>query len=245
MIDKIQSSDNKKFKTWLSLLTSKGIRSEGLFLLSGKKLIEEFLKKPNLEIVAEISNPKLSPLSSCKSQFELSTDLFKQLDELGTHFNILVLKTPSLPSWNNEMACSGLEIFCPLGDPSNLGALLRSAHGFSASKIILLKEAAHPYLPKSIKSSAGAVLTAPLYYGPSIKDLNLNTMIALSGTGKDLQQFKWPENVRLLVGEEGPGFSDLKIHTALSIKTNNIESLNAVVATAIALYSYRSQHGIK
>lgn len=241
----ISSSTNERFRTWKSLLTSKGIKEHGQFLLSGEKIIREFLKKPNLEVVAELVPKNGSALSLARDQYELPAELFKELDELGTHFNILVLKTPEIAVADLNTAPIGLEILCPLGDPSNVGALIRSAEAFGANKFILTQESANPFLPKVVKTSSGSVLRASLFKCGALSGLSFTSeLFVLDANGESLTKFKWPKNIRLLVGEEGQGMKslskDLKIKI-LSIDTVGVESLNAVVASSIAMFDYKSK----
>lgn len=248
----ITSGSNENFKTWKSLLSSKGIKKEKLFILSGEKLVREFLKNQTFKIHAELITKKLSPLVtslSSNSVFELSSELFNELDELGTHFNLLILELSEIPHWSPEKPFKGIEILCPLGDPSNVGALARSAEAFKAT-FILTEEAAFPFLPKALKASAGSVLRVPLLKGPSLKSLDqivLKTCVALDLIGTSILEFKWPDNIRLIVGEEGPGIQNSlswPVQYKIKIPTENVESLNAVVATSIALFHYQSQKSL-
>lgn len=134
----------------------------------------------------------------------------------------------------------GLEIICPLGDPSNLGALARSAVAFGASRLILTEESCNPFHPKAIKASAGSILKIPLFkVGPLADFVTGNDEVfALDMKGENVGQFKWPKNLRLVLGEEGPGFSGLKGLKKLSVPSRGVESLNATVAASIALFCY-------
>lgn len=242
MID-ITSSTNAHYKRFLSLTKSKGLKDEGQFILSGQDLISEFLKKPHLEIVAEIMTSAQKPLVKDQKtkHYQLSSELFDQLDVLGTHYNLLVIQIPAIPEWKKPTELKGLTLLAPLGDPTNLGALARSAEAFGAKQIVLLKEACHPFLPKAVKSSAGSILRIPLLKGPSIHDVDtwdLKNLVALDLHGENLSRFEWPKDVYLIVGEEGAGLPKMKSAKRLSIKTNGVESLNATVAASIAMYAY-------
>jgi RNA methyltransferase, TrmH family len=229
----ISSSTNPQFKKWKSLLASKGIKSGGLFILSGEKLIKEFLKKPNLEIEAELTTKNQQPLTKAK-HYILEKNLFNELDEIGTGHNLLILKTPKLKSWN-ENSKAQLSVFLPLGDPTNLGAALRSCEAFGVSEVILLKESANPFLPKAIKASSGSILRVNLFTASELpKDL-----IVLDMQGTALADFSWPKSAKLLVGEEGPGVKNIKAETKIMIPTQGVESLNATVALSVALYAWR------
>jgi TrmH family RNA methyltransferase len=130
----------------------------------------------------------------------------------------------------------GIEVVLPVGDPGNLGALLRSCEAFGVGRVILTKEAAHPFLPKAVKASAGSALRLPLLRGPALAEFP-NSCIALDANGNDIKDFIWPANGLLVVGEEGAGLGrkKSKFDFHLRIPTEGVESLNAVVAASIAL----------
>ena len=245
-LNPIDSHSNPKFKLWLSLLSSKGIKKEGLFLLSGEKLVHEYMRLPSLELVTELVPRGHERLTqNRKNIFELSKDLFSEIDELGTHFNILILKTPEIPPWTPEpslppSSIGTIEVFCPLGDPNNVGALIRNAEAFGANTVILTQESANPYLPKAVKASAGSILRMSIKKGPALGQLPPG-LIVLDSKGTSLQKYQWPKNSRLLVGEEGVGLSSYSGGVSVSIPTLGVESLNASVAVGIALYDRYSK----
>ncbi|NUN07168.1 MAG: RNA methyltransferase [Bdellovibrio sp.] len=244
----ISSKTNDHFRRWADLSSARGIKKHHEFILMGDKLIAEFLENPQFKVKAEIIHEDLQPLTrSAKSLlgqkislFKLPKALFNEIDVVGTHYNLLVLEPKEIPELSTQ-APSGLEVICPLGDPSNLGALIRSALAFGASKVILTAETCNPYHPKAIKASAGALLKIPLVKIGSFADYVAaqDDVYALDMKGESVGQFKWPKNIRLAVGEEGPGFSGLKGLKRLAVPTSgNIESLNATVAASIAFFSY-------
>lgn len=244
---RITSTSNDYFKRWKSLSTSKGLREENEFFLMGEKLITEFLRNPGLwKIKAEVRPEGLPDLPRSRGfdakTFELPSVLFKEIDVLGTKFNLLLIEIPLLEPADLSLPPRGLEVVCPLGDPSNLGALTRSALAFGASRMILTQEACHPFHPKSVKASAGAVLKMPFRRVGPLKDyVSAGPDYALELGGENLNEFSWPQDLRLLVGEEGPGLPDLRGVKKLSIPTKDVESLNATVAASIALAGYASK----
>lgn len=236
----ISSTSNPLFKIWRSLLNSNGIKSEGLFLLSGEKLVREFLRNPNHEIAAELVPHDSVPLQTQAPAYQLASSLFKELDVIGTRSNILVLKTHELPASSAHDKVSGLEVIAPIGDPGNLGALIRTCVAFGVSKIHLTQESSNPYHPKCVKASAGALLKAPLFKSGSIKTWDHETVWALDAKGDSITTVSKPQNVRVLVGEEGPGLPDLKFVKWISIPTQNVESLNATVAASLVIYTFQN-----
>lgn len=245
-IVEITSNTNAQFKIFKSLLSSKGIKEHGLFILSGEKLIAEFLKKPASGFKPEfvLFHDELKIRTEAKAT-KLSRELFEEIDSLGTHFNLLVLSFSALQKINLTTAPEGLELICPLGDPRNLGALARSALGFGVRQVVLTSESCHPFLPQAIKASAGAVLNLRFVLaGQKTSEISLvQENFALELHGTPLQQVKWPRNLRLWVGEEGPGLQlnheQKRLMKFITIPTTQVESLNATVSMSLALWEWK------
>jgi len=239
----ITSKDNPLFKKLKLLLSSKGIKEHKLFFLMGEKLIKEFTKTKNKKFKVHLA--VCSEKYFTKYPFNtiiLSQDLFNELDTLGTHFPLLVLECDDFPEADLKNSPSQIEVVLPIGDPRNMGALIRSAIGFNIQHFILTQEACHPFLPQSVKASAGAILKADFFSAPQkTATLPLSGFnFALNLEGKPLQQVTWPEHFRLWIGEEGPGLQitdqQKKQFKFINIPTQNIESLNATVSASIAFW---------
>jgi TrmH family RNA methyltransferase len=272
----IASRSNALVNEWLESLTAKGIRKHGVFLVAGEKAVRETLERApqlarSLFLCADRHVPALQPglgpasgpdswrsliarareLTSKNdprfSVISLARPIFDELDISGTHDPLLLTHTPDIGEADLSVAPVGLEILCALGDPSNVGALLRSAAAFGASRIILLKECASPFHPKAVRAASAATMLTQLSRGPSIRGLPdlasegalAGPILALDMQGKGLSTFKWPTNARLLIGEEGQGVPSSANFEFLSIPmAKDVESLNATVAASVALYSY-------
>lgn len=239
----IRSKDNPQFRKLKRILTSKGIREEGLFFVMGEKFVHEILAQKNspypLQYAVTFEGHSF-PLN--ERSVRLSKELFNELDVFGTEFPLLVLKLESFPEMNWGLKPQGLEVIAPLSDPKNLGALARTAKGLGAKKIILTRESCHPFLPASVRASAGAVLNIQIYESPiALPQISLTgENWALDMDGQDIRQTKLPRDSRLIIGEEGQGLPTelLKNKNLLkvSIPTEGIESLNATVSASIAMW---------
>lgn len=251
---RISSDTNSHYKNLKSLLSAKGIKAEKSFLLSGEKIIKEFLA--DLDKSDSTRFEVLSVITDEKSEFRLpkiptvilSAPLFNELDILGTHYPLLQLRAPDIATAELEKLPVGLELICPFGDPKNLGALARSALAFGCTSLILTKESTHPFLPQAIKASAGAILKLNLVKSAQPTDELTVTgeNYALDLAGKKINQVQFSKNIRLWVGEEGPGLKlsadQKKKITRITISTQGVESLNASVSAGIAIWSYAQQH---
>lgn len=251
MLHSISSDQNPVFRTLRECLQTKGIKKHGLFILSGEKVVQETIKQypeqiRNLILPSEFydTSTLLEGDRDGFSTLSLTPKLFDELDIFGTHYPLLVLKVPDIEKADLTRAPEGLEVLCALGDPSNLGAMIRSAAAFGVHRIILLKESATPFHPKAVRAASATTVMMKFSKGPSIHELETSSVfgpvVALDMEGEPLNSFLWPENVRLLIGEEGPGVPASSGFKRLMIPMQKgVESLNASVATGIALYTYR------
>lgn len=240
----ILSAQNAKFKGWSALLDARGIKKSGRALISGKKLVNEFLMQ-NADAAEELLYPPKGEAAAAPQHiksYRLSSALFNALDVMGTKSPLLIIKTPAIDAWQGSDP-QGLELITALSDPGNLGALLRSAEAFGVARVILAQESCSPFLPKAIRASSGACFRLPLATTGPLREIKVKPVFALDMAGENIAQFKWPNNLYIVLGEEGRGIPKSLAATSISIPMQgNGESLNAMVAASIALYSYRNRH---
>ena len=246
-IRSISSAQNAHVKRWGALREARGIERFRQCLVSREKVVRETLAQHPaqcLELIHRAGTPLPFSIHAHVKTYALSAPLFEKVDLFGTGAPILVCEAPPFPSANLVTRPQGLEILCPLGDPANVGALIRTAAAMGVERFILLKESAHPYHPKAIRTASGTMFEMSLTQGPSIRDLpEPATWVTLDRQGESLPAFQWPKDVRLLVGEEGPGLPPVTSGTRLAVPmSDSVDSLNAVVAVGMALYAYRGQH---
>jgi 16S rRNA (guanine527-N7)-methyltransferase len=239
----IESENNETFRDLKKLLAPRGIRKHLQALVFGQKQVSETLARIPGKCVAWISRGDRQPPPDAAPRhlkwYQLAAPLYEALDLFGTAFPILLVKIEEIPKWApSEGLEDGCTLFVPFQDPENVGAVIRSAVAFGVARIILLAEAANPYHPRSLRASGGAVFSAGLFEGPSINDLPEDLpIVPLSKEGKRISNFKFPSKFGLLPGIEGPGLPGRFREEAVSVPISmEVESLNAVVAAAIALF---------
>jgi TrmH family RNA methyltransferase len=128
-----------------------------------------------------------------------------------------------------------------VGDPGNVGTILRAAEAFGASCVALGPGSADPFSPKAVRASMGAIFTVPVVRcGP---DALPGTTIALDAAPHcpsmgHMSPLRDNEPVSILIGAEREGLPqevlDAADHT-VRIPIQN-HSLNAAMAATIALY---------
>ncbi|MDH3199009.1 MAG: RNA methyltransferase [Candidatus Krumholzibacteria bacterium] len=250
---RIESAHNRVFKELSRLLTSSGIKKEGRALVAGSKPVGEALRRFPSRCRAWISaGEDAPPPSEAPAHLEwlcLASALHRALDVFGTGAPLLLIESPPILPWSTAQGFpDGCSLLVPFQDPENVGAVVRSALAFGAAQVILLAESAHPYHPRAMRASSGAVLYAPLRAGPSIAELPADLpVVPLSAEGRPLSAFVFPLSFGLLAGLEGPGLPAAWRERAVSIPIRSeVESLNAAVAASVALYAWsRARGGVR
>ncbi len=131
-------------------------------------------------------------------------------------------------------------------DPRNLGAIVRSAAAFGAHGILIPERRSAGMTAAAWKTSAGAAVRIPIARATNLNrtlrsyaDAGL-TLIGLDGDADtDISSVDLSQPTVLVVGSEGDGLSRLvreACTTIAAIPITGVESLNAGVATGIALY---------
>jgi 23S rRNA (guanosine2251-2'-O)-methyltransferase len=138
-------------------------------------------------------------------------------------------------------------------DPHNLGALIRTAEAVAAGAVVIPTDGAAPVTAAVEMAAAGATALVPV-----CRVVNMARSLRLlrkqgywivglvPRSGADLYRFDVPERVAMVVGGEA-GMRPLvraQCDFLVSIPMlGKIESLNASVATAIAVYELRRRWG--
>ncbi len=250
-IREVTSESNPTFKLARDLLSGKGIRRHGQALLSGPKPVAEVLERfPDhaLAWVTPADGPPPPDSSKELLWLRMAGPLFREIDVAGTHAPILLIRVPAMPAWSpDEPWPDGCTLFVPFQDPENVGAVIRTAAAFGVARVVLLREAAHPFHPKAARAAGTALLQVPMLVGPSIGDLDVQhpevPVIALDAEGSDLDAEPWPARFGLVPGVEGPGLPE-GLRSGLRRRipiAPGVESLNAATAAAVALYAWRSR----
>jgi 16S rRNA (guanine(527)-N(7))-methyltransferase RsmG len=244
----IESEQNETYKDLKKLVVTHGIKKQGRAFLAGEKLVRETLTEFPDQCEAWVSSSEnLPPPADAPPGliwYLLTPRLFEALDTMGTHSPLLVVRVASMPRWDPaDGLVPGCNLLVPFQDPENVGAVIRSAVALGVSQVILLSESAHPYHPKALRASGGAVLRVPILQGPSLMELPEHLpIVALSPTGRDLAMVEFPDSFGLLPGLEGSGVPEKWRSRAVAIPLQGgVESLNAAAATAIAVYVWLQQ----
>jgi tRNA G18 (ribose-2'-O)-methylase SpoU len=232
----------------LDILESKGIQTHGQALICGEKAISEILNEKSLEVLGIIRTEKMQMPAGIQDGFDyiLSNELFKQVDGTGSHFPILLIKVP-LFNTASDIARDEVSLALAFQDPSNVGAVLRSAAAFGVKQILLLPGCSHPFHPKSSRAASGTLGLFEFFKLKTWEELESLELplVGLDAEGSDIRKAKMPQNFILVPGLEGPGLpQDIKwTHTLKIPMEKGVESLNGAVAASLALYELYKNNG--
>ncbi|MEI7691764.1 MAG: RNA methyltransferase [Actinomycetes bacterium] len=127
-----------------------------------------------------------------------------------------------------------------VGDPGNVGTIIRSAHAFGASSVILGPGSADPFGPKAVRASMGAIFSVAVARADELEQLPGTTVALAASAPVELDGAPWPEGeLTLLIGAEREGLPEAIVAAAGEARSIAIDgdSLNAAMAATIALYS--------
>jgi len=138
-----------------------------------------------------------------------------------------------------------------IGDPGNVGAVLRSAYAFGAGSVVLGPDCADPFGPKAVRASMGAIFTVPVVRG-GVGDLPGERVALVAGEGEALAAVaaelaqQRPGGalcdegriVSLVVGAERAGLPVEVVAACNRVAHIPIDgdSLNAAMAATVGLY---------
>lgn len=134
-------------------------------------------------------------------------------------------------------------------NPTNVGAIFRSAAAFNIDGVILSPNCANPLYRRGIRVSMGTVFQIPWTYDPlwpqgtTLKDLGFKTVaMALRKDSVSLCDPRLHAEPRLaiIMGTEGDGLADLTIgdsdYTVMIPMSHGVDSLNVAAAAAVAFW---------
>jgi 16S rRNA (guanine527-N7)-methyltransferase len=253
----ITSPVNSTFKELKALNASDGVKKSGKTIVAGRRQVLDVARRrgdlcdglvifDGLREEDDGINELIRAFDDSGRLVLLKKSLFNEIDQFATGAPLLVARTPALGPW--DRTCDeGCTLLVPFQDPANVGTVLRSAVAFGVRRAVLLREAAHPYHPRAVRSSSGAVFQLNLQRGPSIDEVcgicreRSLDILTLDREGEPVHSFSFPDRFLLLPGLEGPGLpAQLRARSLGIPMSGGVESLNAAVAASIALYAWRT-----
>ena len=167
----IESNQNKIIKEVNALKAKKERDKTGLFILEGKRLVEEI---PNSwEIKYLLKAESYSEDINFESVYTVKDSLFEKISETVNPQGILaVCHIKEFDVTNVDYGNSPFFVVLEnVTDPGNMGTLIRTADAAGADGIFLSKGCVDIYNPKVIRATMGSIFHLPIYRNLNLMDL--------------------------------------------------------------------------
>ncbi|MBR2468030.1 MAG: RNA methyltransferase [Clostridia bacterium] len=248
MIKEITSINNPTVKFTTSLKDKKDIVANNVCLVEGEKIVVDLINSGSKLSRLFVEEKKIDKFADLISKFENQTykiteQVAKKMSDTVTNPGIFAIF--ELPKKKDFDFNDKFLVIDNLQDPSNLGAIIRSALAFGFKNIVSINSV-FPYLPKVIRSSMGYVFNVN-FYNMTIEQLSQSKtdfdfkLVSANLNGNNLNEIQIDGVYGLIIGNEGNGVSkalqSLSDITVTIPMQNNVESLNASVSASIIMYN--------
>ncbi len=256
---KITSKDNQAVRRAMRLMTSaRERRKAGLIICEGARLcrdaadsgveVEELLCTQSA--LRKYSDYLDKLMEKAHEAYEISDDIAKKIsDTENTQGVFIVAKSPAVENNLINLKNTGQYVLLEnLQDPSNVGAVFRTAEALGVDGIILTEGCASCFSPKALRAGMGAMFRIPIYYTvdapadmAAAAERNMRPMAAVPrDDAADVTGIRFFRGAIMCIGNEGNGLSEALIGACpekVTIPMNGrAESLNAATAAAILMW---------
>jgi TrmH family RNA methyltransferase len=231
----ITSAANPRLKLVRKLASRRHREQLDLFVCEGEDLVEAGLaaglEPVELLVAGENVAPELLAAVSSLAHPPRQVAVFRR-DDL-----------PWLGDPRTRSVDTGLALW-HVGDPGNVGAIVRAADGLGPAFVALSEGCADPTGPKALRASMGAVFRVPL--GPFGEAPGRRIALVAHG-GEPLHDLDLSGAVTFVLGAEREGLPD-SVAASCDARGSiglepGAESLNVALAAALALYERRRSRG--
>ena len=234
----ITSAANPRLKLVRKLASRRQRDKLGLFACSGEDLVAAGLDAGLRPVEALVDAERPVLLERLPAAELVAPELLGDLSGLPHPARVVaVFRRADLPAGADRP--TGLALW-HVGDPGNVGTLLRTADALGPAFVALSVGCADPTGPKALRASAGAVFRVPV----ARFDEAPRPLVGLVPRGgTPLPELALGEHVTFVVGAEREGLPEevlVRCDATASIPQEpDAESLNVAVAGALALYERR------
>lgn len=263
----ITSRQHPLCKLVRSLHSVKGRKKEKLFVVEGGNGVAAALaaRWPLVRVLVASDELGESWRELAKQQnietVTVSEELLEYLSDAQTSPDVIALAklpaaklpTAKLPTTSSTRFDGLTLVLDGIGDPGNVGTLIRTADAVGAGSVICTQNSADAWNPKVVRSSAGSVFHLPPTQMETdelittLQTENVPIVAAVARDGISCFEYSWPEKCALILGHETRGISPELEMTASARVTipmfGRAESLNVANAGAVLMYAWRRKNG--
>lgn len=221
----IESPQNEKLKLVRKLRERKHREREDAFASEGEDLLEAGLAagaKPRFVLVAA---------GSGLDGEEVAPELLAGVSSLGSGTRAIAV----WPRRWSEAGAAPCIYLHGVGDPGNVGAIVRSAHALLGGSILLGPGCADPFSPKAVRASMGSIFAQPLARGGVLDTPEPRAALVAHG-GDGLGSLAGAATLCLGAEREGlpqEVLSACDARVTIPLQTGGAESLNVAAVAAI------------
>jgi TrmH family RNA methyltransferase len=216
----IRSADNDKLKTIRKLRQKRWRDKLGLFAAEGEDLVEAAEDagwEPEIFLVAGD---------------DVEPELLAEVSSLGSGSRVVGVykRRWSEPGGDLSVYLHGV------GDPGNVGTVIRSAHALADGPVVLGPGCADPFSPKAVRASMGSVFARPPARA-SFEEL-AGTLVGLDAHAeRRLDEIEARPPLVVCLGAERQGLPEgLPASARIPLRPDGPDSLNVAMAATLALY---------
>lgn len=252
----ITSRDNPRVKAVVKLTSSARARREsGLFVAEGLRLVLDAAlngyRLPEVYYTEDLKQKHPQELDkvleSAEATYLVADEVMEKLSDTVTPQGVVAVC--KIPGYGDLDVTEGLLVALEnTANPSNLGAIARSAEAFGVKGIVISSTSCDPYSPKSLRAGMGALLRLPIYIVPNFEEALLKlqkdgmTLYAsvVSDEATDITLAPRSKGRVLLIGNEASGLTEhiaaLCDRRVTIPMIGRAESLNAATAATVLIW---------
>ena len=220
----ITSPHNEKLKQIRKLGSHRERERSGLFVVEGE------------DLVAAAKDARAEPQLVLVAGEDVEPELLAEVSTLGSGTRVIGVYRQRWTNPGGELSV----YLHGVGDPGNVGAIIRAAHALCDGPVVLGLGCADPYSPKAVRASMGSVFARP----PARAELGelSGTKLALHvGAEATLAQVGLEPPVVVCLGAERAGLPAGTIELTdasarIPMRPKGPDSLNVAMAATVALY---------
>jgi TrmH family RNA methyltransferase len=262
----IFSPSNERIRRYRRLRKKKFRYREGKFLVEGLQAVVEALRherKPECLICSRKGIEAMQAYADVFADgsvpcYAAEDNVISTLSSTVTPQGIIAI-SPMLDVDIGRLAgekYSTILVANRVRDPGNLGNMIRIADASGCDGIVVCRESADPYNPKTVRSTAGSLFHVPLVISEGIgeavlglKDQGYLIYTADAHRGTNMWEAAWPKRLALVVGNEAWGIPEEEEELADEIVHvpvyGRAESLNVSSAAALLLYEVERRRALR
>jgi len=251
----ITSTRNARVLAVAGLQRAAQRRAEGVHVAEGVKVVGEALAAAEVVELFHLPTFDLDALPHASRVRATPVDervMTRMADAVTPQGVLAIVRTPDLGG--PIAAETSVLVLDGLGDPGNVGTLVRTAAAFGVT-VVVTAGSADPFGPKAVRASAGACYRIPVLRRSSVVEhvdelrgsgrrllgLSVDADLSLSGAAAEHR------TCVLILGGEPRGLADATrdvLDATVRIPmAAGIESLNVAAAGAIALHAFAGADG--